>query len=177
MAANELLEGAGFGRLTIEGVAARAGVGKTTIYRWWPSRGALAMEALLSKVAPVIAFPQTDCASDDIAAQMRRLARAYRGKTGTVVREMIASSQGDAAIRQLFFDGYLAPRREAARRALRRGVARGEFRSDLDLDAVIDALYGPLFYRLLLGHAPNDDAFLDSVAAAVLTGIRVQRIG
>jgi AcrR family transcriptional regulator len=171
-AAHALLEEAGFDRLTIEGVAGRAGVGKATIYRWWPSRGVLAMEALLSNVAPVVAFPCTACASDDIAAQMKRLARAYRGKAGKVVREMIASSQGDGAIQQLFFDGYLAPRREAAKEALRRGIDSGEFRADVDLDAVIDALYGPLFYRLLLRHAPNDDAFLDGVANAVLFGIR-----
>jgi AcrR family transcriptional regulator len=170
-AAHALLEEAGFERLTIEGVASRAGVGKATIYRWWPSRGVLAMEAFLSHVSPVIAFPKSRRASDDIAAQMKRVARAYRGKTGHIVKEMIASSQSNPEVQRIFFDGYLGPRRSAAKEALRRGMDNGEFKADADLDAVIDALYGPLFYRLLLGHMPNDDAFIDGVAEAVLKGI------
>jgi AcrR family transcriptional regulator len=170
-AAQALLEESGFERLTIEGVAGRAGVGKATIYRWWSSRGVLAMEAFLSNVAPTIAFPQSDSAAADIAAQMKRVARAYRGKTGQIVKEMIASSQSDPEVQRLFFEGYLGPRRAAARDALRRGIDNGEFRADIDTDAVIDALYGPLFYRLLLGHAPNTGAFLDGVAGAVLAQI------
>ncbi len=172
-AAQALLEETGFERLTIEGVASRAGVGKATIYRWWPSRGVLAMEAFLSNVSPVIAFPQSGRASDDIAAQMKRVARAYRAKTGQIVKEMIASSQSDPEVQRIFFDGYLGPRRAAAKEALRRGIDSGEFKADADLDAVIDALYGPLFYRLLLGHMPNDDAFVDGVAEAVLEGISI----
>jgi AcrR family transcriptional regulator len=172
-AAQALLEETGFERLTIEGVASRAGVGKATIYRWWPSRGVLAMEAFLSNVSPVIAFPQSGRASDDIAAQMKRVARAYRAKTGQIVKEMIASSQSNPEVQRIFFDGYLGPRRAAAKEALRRGIDNGEFKANADLDAVIDALYGPLFYRLLLGHMPNDDAFIDGVAEAVLEGISI----
>ena len=172
-AAFAMLEEVGFENLSIEGVAARAGVGKTTIYRWWPSKGVLAVEAFLDGVAPAITFSETACATADITAQMQALAEIYRGRTGRFVREMIGSSQSDAAMRQAFLDGFLVPRREAARRVFRRGVEAGEFRSGLDPDVAIDALYGPIYYRLLTSTGPLDAAFVARLADGVMRGIAV----
>ena len=120
-AAFAMLEEVGIESLSIEGVAARAGVGKTTIYRWWPGKGVLAVEAFLDAVTPIIAFTETTSATADMTAQMQALAEIYRGRTGRFVREMIGSSQSDAAMRQAFLDGFLVPRREAARRVFHRG--------------------------------------------------------
>jgi AcrR family transcriptional regulator len=169
-----LLEDIGFEKLTIEGVAARAGVGKATIYRWWPSKGALVVEAFLTAVAPSTAFTMGDSASKDIRAQSRRLARAYNGKMGKIVREMIGSGQFDPETMRLFDEGYLKPRRAAAKQALRRGIAQGEFRRDIDLDAVVDVLYAPIFHRLLVGHASNNDRFVKSLVDLVLGGIELK---
>jgi AcrR family transcriptional regulator len=169
-----LLEEIGFEKLTIEGVAARAGVGKATIYRWWPSKGALVVEAFLTAVAPTTAFTMGDSASEDIRTQSRRLARAYNGKTGKIVREMIGSGQFDPETMRLFDEGYLKPRRTAAKQALQRGIAQGEFRRDIDLDAVVDALYAPIFHRLLVGHASNNEKFVKSLVDLVLAGIELQ---
>jgi AcrR family transcriptional regulator len=168
---HSLLEEIGFEKLTIEGVAARAGVGKATIYRWWPSKGALVVEAFLTAVAPTIAFTMGDSASKDIRAQSRRLARAYNGKTGKIIREMIGSGQFDPETMRLFDEGYLKPRRLAAKQALQRGISQGEFRQDIDLDAVVDALYAPIFHRLLVGHASNNEQFVNSLTDTVLRGI------
>ena len=99
-AAFAILEEVGFETLSIEGVAARAGVGKTTIYRWWPSKGVLAVEAFLDGVAPTIAFAEAGSATADMTAQMQALAEIYRGRTGRFVREMIGfepERRGDAA--------------------------------------------------------------------------------
>ena len=170
-ATHALLLEVGFEKLTIEGVAARAGVGKATIYRWWTSKGELAVEAFLHAISVTLAFPVTGSARADIAEQHQRVARAYRGKTGRIVREIIGTAQFDPATSKLFFEGYLKPRRAAAREALLRGIAQKEFRPDIDLEAVIDALYAPIFHRLLLGHAKNDAAFLRFTSDLVLDGI------
>ncbi|KHK02435.1 TetR/AcrR family transcriptional regulator [Desulfovibrio sp. TomC] len=170
-AANSLLTEVGFSGLTMEGIAARAGVGKATLYRWWPGKGAVAMEAFLAAVSPKIAFPQTDSAVADITTQMLRLAEAYRGTTGRVVCEFIALGQADPEILTAFLEGYMYPRRDAAKEVLRRGMATGEIRADVDPDLMADALYGPIFHRMLLRHRPLDDAFVQQLAALVFAGL------
>jgi AcrR family transcriptional regulator len=155
----------------IEGVAAKAGVGKATIYRWWSSKGAMIVEAFMRGVSPELAFPDTGSAAADIAQQMARLSKVYRGSTGRIVREMIAMGQFDPETLHLLSEGYLRPRREAAKEVLRRGITQGEFRPDIDLDVVIDALYAPIFHRLLIGHARTDAALLQFMTTTVLGGI------
>lgn len=173
----KLLEEIGFEKLTIEGVAARAGVGKATIYRWWPSKGELVVEAFLTTVAPATAFTLSDSASKDIRAQSRRLARAYSGNTGKIVREMIGSGQFDPKTMRLFDEGYLKPRRAAAKQALQRGIEQGEFRRDIDLDVTVDALYAPIIYRLLVGHGGSDEQFVDSLVDLILGCIAAKVAG
>jgi AcrR family transcriptional regulator len=171
--ARALLEEIGFERLTIEGVAARAGVGKATIYRWWPSKGALVVEAFLTAVAPTLTFPRSKSARKDLAIQLRREARVYSGRIGQIVREMIGSGQFDRETMRLFDEGYLRPRRTAAKQALQRGIDQGEFRKDIDLDAAVDALHAPIFHRLLVGYDTNNDRFLNALVEIVLDGISV----
>jgi AcrR family transcriptional regulator len=170
-AAFALLEEEGFERLSIEGVAARAGVGKTTIYRWWPTKGVLAVEAFLEAVTPAIAFRQSGSARNDIVRQMKALAKLYRGHTGHLVCQMIGASQLDPAMRKAFTEGFLYPRRECAYAVFQRGVAGGEFRADVDRDVAIDALYSPIYYRLLASGAPIDEAFLDRHIDLILRGL------
>lgn len=175
-ATNDLLEEVGFANLTIEGIAARAGVGKSTIYRWWKSKGTLAIEAFLEDVAPRIAFPHTSKAMADLRSQMHSVARVYRGKTGKVVREMIALGQSDPPTRDLFIEGYLKPRRNAAKEVLQRAIDQGELKKRIDLEIIVDMLYGPIFHRMLAGHAPIDDAFVDSLVTSLLEGIDIGEV-
>jgi AcrR family transcriptional regulator len=169
-----LLEAEGFSRLTMEGIAARAGVGKATLYRWWPNKGAVAMEAFLAAVSPRIAFPEDGSAVESITTQMLRLAEAYRGAIGRVVREMLALGQSDPEVLAAFLNGYMLPRRAAARQVLARGVAAGEIRPDVDLDLMVDALYAPIFHRMIQGHLPLDDAFIRDIAALAFSGLAAQ---
>jgi AcrR family transcriptional regulator len=166
-----LLAEIGFARLTIEGVAARAGVGKATIYRWWPTKSALVVEAFLAVVAPTMVFPVSKSARRDITAQLRRVARFFEGKTGKIVREIIGSGQFDPETMRLFDEGYLKPRRVAAKQVLLRGIDQREFRKSIDLDAVVDALFAPIFNRLLIGYGTNDEDYIDSLVDVVLNGI------
>ncbi len=170
-AAARLLDEVGFSRLTMEGIAARAKVGKATVYRWWPSKGAVAVEAFLTAISPKVAFPCTDSAVADVTTQMLRLAEAYRGANGRIVSELIALGQADPEILAAFVDGYMVPRRDAAKAALGRGVAAGEIRADVDPDLMVDALYAPIFHRMLLRHQPLDDAFVRRLAALVFSAL------
>jgi AcrR family transcriptional regulator len=157
--------------MSIEGVAARAGVGKATVYRWWSGKGVLAVEAFMEAIAPSIAFRETASARADIERQLKLLAEAYRGKAGEILKEMIGFSQSDAETREAFFVGYLKPRREAAKAALQRGIDQGEFQSNLDPEVLVDALYGPLIYRMLTGYYPIDNNFINQIRRVVFEGI------
>jgi AcrR family transcriptional regulator len=166
-----LLKTVGFHQMSIEGVASRAGVGKATIYRWWKSKGVLAVEAFMDAVAPSIAFRETGSARADIERQMKNLAEAYRGRTGEIFTEMLGFAQCDAEMREAFFAGYLEPRRAAAKAALQRGIDQGEFQPNLDLETLVDALYGPLIYRMLTGYYPIDNKFVNQTRRVVFEGI------
>jgi len=167
----DLLKAGGFHQMSIEGVAARAGVGKATIYRWWSSKGVLAVEAFMAAVAPSIAFRETASARADIERQMKLLAEAYRGRAGEILKEMIGFSQSDEGMREAFFVGYLKPRREAAKAVLQRGIDQGEFQPNLDPEVLVDALYGPLIYRMLTGYYPIDNSFTNQTRRVVFEGI------
>lgn len=173
-AANDLLEESGMAGFTIEGVAARAGAAKTTIYRWWPSRGALAMDGFLAETAPKIAYPDTGSAVSDLTEQLRLVAKAYGGKPGKVLTAVIAEGQRDPATIDAFIEGYARPRRDSAMEILRQGIERGELRPDIDLETVVDALYGPVYYRMLVPHAPLTEAWVEELAYYVFAGIRAK---
>lgn len=171
-AANALIEERGIGGFSIEAVAARAGVAKTTIYRWWPSRGALAIAGFLANTAPQISYEETTSPLDDLRRQIERVAAVYAGKTGRVMAAIIAQGQSDPEAIAAFVEGYVHPRREAASRALQRAIAKGQIRPDIDVEAAIDALYGPMTYRLLVPHAPMTPAWARKLVEHVLDGLR-----
>lgn len=170
-----MLEEIGFDKLSLEGVAARAGVGKATIYRWWPNKSALAMESLLRAVEPMPPIGDSGSSRHDIEDHMTRLSQLLRGKSGRVVREMIALAQFDDETMRIFNDNYLEPRRVALVNVLRRGAQRGEFREDLDLNLVFDLLYAPLLQRLLTGSADIDERQIQSQLKLVLGSIALEQ--
>jgi AcrR family transcriptional regulator len=170
-AAYELLVANGFAGFTIEGVALRSGAAKTTIYRWWPSKSVLAVEAFLEVAQLETAFPSTDSPLADLKAQIRLVARAFRGPSGRTLAGIIAAMQSDPETARAFIAGFVEPRRGAARQAVQRGIASGELRADLDLEATLDCLYGPLYHRLLVGHRGLDDGAVDALVDVVLGGV------
>lgn len=170
-AAYELLEETGMSRFTIEGVAERSGAAKTTIYRWWPSKGALAMEAYRSELAAILSITESLSAIADLRKLLHLMARVFASKTGRVLAGLIAEGQTDPDTLMAYREGVLEPRREVVRGILRRGIFSGELRAELDPDATIDALYGPFLGRLLLQYGPIDDSYVDRLADTVLRGI------
>lgn len=171
-----LFEELGYQRLTVDGIASRAGVSKATIYRWWPNKGAIVMEAFLTMVEPQIGFPDSGSVRDDLVSQLASLAQVLsETRLGTLMISLLGEAQSDSMLADAFRDGWLEPRRVAGRAVLRRAVDRGELREDLDLDVALDALYGPVYLRLLFNHAPLNIGALEDLVDHGLRGIRATR--
>ena len=170
-AANDLLESEGFAAVTVEAIAERAGVSKATVYRWWPNRAAVVMDGFLSIVSSEVPFPHTGHAREDIRLHMRRLTEALSGKIGQTVAALIAEGQSDPELAEALRSRWLSVRREEAREILELGIERGELRDDIDLEVAVDVLYGPIYYRMLVGHAPLDDDFADALADHIFAGL------
>ncbi len=172
-AAYETLEAEGYGGFTIEAVAARSGAAKTTIYRWWPSKGALAIDSFLDLYQREAPFPQTRSASEDLKANLRLMAKIWGGRYGCIIAGIIAAGQSDAATIELYNERLVKPRREEGLRLLQRGIANGEFRPDIDIEAALDALYGAFYGRLLAWLEPLDPAWAERLCDTVLRGLMV----
>lgn len=172
----ELLEEVGFSDLKIEAIAARAGVGKTTIYRWWPSKAVLVADAFMSSVIRETRFPDTGSVREDLRAQMQRLAGIFRGQRGRILRSLVGGGQSDPELIAAFRNRWLIPRRAEAFGILQRAIDRGQLPPELDRNLLLDTLYGPLYFRMLVGHGPLSAAFVDGVCDAVMDGIATQAL-
>lgn len=167
-AADDLLVERGFGGVTIEGIAARAGVAKQTIYRWWPSKVAVLLDTLLDDASRQLAVPDTGSAAGDARRYLRALARFLTEEpAGKVLLALLGEAQHDAATARTFRDRYLDPQREREREMLTRGITAGQLPEDLDVDAALDALCGPVLFRALTG-TPVPDSFVDRLVTDVL---------
>jgi AcrR family transcriptional regulator len=171
-ATQQLLVERGYPDLTIEGIAARAGVGKQTIYRWWPSKAALVLEAYLagSEAVPLPAEGAT--AREDVTALLGWLIAVLAQPIGGhVVGGLVSDLQHDPDLAEGFHRDVVPARRQAMVAALERGRDRGEIRADADLELAVDALHGAVFYRLLLSGRPLDADFADRLAEQTLAGL------
>jgi AcrR family transcriptional regulator len=172
-ATQELLVELGYRQLTIEGVAARAGVGKQTIYRWWPSRAALVLEAYLAGSDAISPPADSGSTREDVRSLLVWLADVLAQPIGgRVVAGLVADLQHDPDLADGFRRDVVPARRRAMLAALERGRDRGEIRPDADLAVAVDALHGAVFYRLLLSGEPLDEEFAERVADQVLEGLR-----
>ena len=170
-AANRLRAHDGFRAVTMESIAATAGVSKATLYRWWPHKSAVLMEAFLTATGPCCAAPDTGNIRDDLRRRLRGLCQAFSGPHGVEIAGIIAEAQADPEAADAFRRQYLAPRRAEALAALACAQRRGQVRQDVNLETVVDALYGPLYFRLLTGHAALTSEFADALAETLLDGI------
>jgi AcrR family transcriptional regulator len=170
-AARALLEEGGLPAVTVEGIARRAGVGKPTVYRHWPNAPAVAMAAFLETAASAPeAAPAGVPPLEALRWQLAGIAAAFADRTGRGVKAMVAASLGETELAKAFRNQFIAASRAAGRELLERAVAAGELRADLDLEVTLDLVYGPLYYRLLVGHAPLDQRFADGLLGQVLGG-------
>ncbi len=170
-ATRSLLEEIGFADLTIEGIAERAGVGKTTIYRRWPNKSSIVLDAFIEAATKDIPFPDTGSVQEDLRLQMRRMVKLMNGTEGHTIAKLIGGAQDDPELAEAFRSRWLAARREEARTIIKRGKSRGEIRAAIDAEVLLDALYGPLYFRLLIGHAPLTPSYVDKLVRLVMSGL------
>lgn len=157
----------GIGSMSVDEVAARAGVSKASIYRRWSSKEAMVIDALGSTVGTFESIDTGDTASD-LRAYTVELARRFRdGQAGDVLPHLISAAHTDPALADTF-RAFVANRRRPALTIIARGIERGDLEGDLDADTVVDLLIGPLMYRRLVGNSPIDAGFVDDVLAAAL---------
>jgi AcrR family transcriptional regulator len=170
-ATSELMHEVGLRVMTTEEIANRSGTSKATIYKWWPNKYAVAVEALLSEMLTESDDPDTGSAREDFRIALRGLLHFYGSPSGRVFAQLVGEAQFDPLIAAELRDRLVGSRRQLVRAILDRGVARGELRPDVDPEAAIDVVFGPAMYRLVAGHAPLDDAAADAIVDLAIRGL------
>ncbi|MFW2491300.1 TetR/AcrR family transcriptional regulator [Clostridium chromiireducens] len=170
-AAYDLLLENGFGAVTIEKIAERAEVSKATIYKWWPNKAAVVMDAFFDAAVVRLPAPDTGSVISDMIIQVKNLAKFLLSREGKVINDIIAEGQSDQKLAETYRTVYFKPRRLDSRYILERGILRGELNKDLNIELVMDLIFGPLFYRILITGDVVDNEFIDNMINYVFKGI------
>jgi AcrR family transcriptional regulator len=170
-ATSELMREVGLRAMTTEDIAAKSGASKATIYKWWPNKYAVAVEAFLSEMAVESADPDTGSAREDFRLALRGMVHFYTGENGRAYAQLVGEAQFDPQIGAELRDHLVGSRRELVRAIWDRGVERGELRADVDPEVAIDLIFAPAMYRLVAGHAPLDDTAASAVVDAAIRGL------
>ena len=171
-AAFELVATTAPGKVSINDIAKAADVAKQTIYRWWPSRTAVILDALVVGTMKATPFRESDDIRADFEAHLRTVIRLFNSPTGQIVREMLGEAQTNPAIAEEFKERFWQPRRDLSQARLERGIELGHVREDIDHEIVLDAIYGPLWTRLTIGHLPLTSADAARITSAIWPGIQ-----
>lgn len=175
-AARALVEKGGYSAATIEAIAARSGVAKTTIYRWWPNRAALVVDLLVRLATEAAPLPLVG--GDPmlvLRTELQLVAEAAEALPGRLLISLLGEAEHDPDIRGALQRGLFTPRRQAVARVIRRAQGAGVIRSDVPPLLAGDLLYGALFYRKFIRHESVSRAFVRQVFQNVLAGLQVQR--
>lgn len=169
-AARELLVEDGFADLHLEHVAARAGVGKATIYRRWSSKEELVGEVLRELASPHIGVPESgDTRQELLAVVMNAVGGLTRTPFGPVIRALLSQIAMNSALGDPFRASVVQSRRDEVARVVRRGIERGDLRADVDAGVATELLVGPVYFRLMFG-GRLDRRFAGRIVDAVLHG-------
>jgi AcrR family transcriptional regulator len=161
----------GYGGLTVEGIAERAGVGKQTLYRWWPSKAAVLLEAVNTRSQRTSEFPDTGDILADIGGQIAGVAEFLAADGGAVQRALLAAAQSDPELAEEIRRQVIEPRTSACVRRLTKAQADGQLRPDVDPLDIVELVYAPLYYRLILGTRPIGAADIRLQLQRVLEGL------
>ncbi|MFL1379337.1 MULTISPECIES: TetR/AcrR family transcriptional regulator [unclassified Nocardiopsis] len=172
-AAFDLVSRKGFAKVTIEGIAAQAGVGKPTIYRWWRSKGAVVLEAMHEELGDDFAFPDTGDIAADLTTQITAVSRRLvTGRMGEAFKGVMAEAQNDPVLMKAFRETILEPSITECRARLASAVAAGQLRSDVPTDVMVDLFYAPIHYRHFLGFGEEAVSRSADLIEDVLLGLR-----
>jgi AcrR family transcriptional regulator len=176
-ATGELLLDQGMSSISMDAVAERAGASKATIYRWWPSKELLALDAVFSEWEADLPDdgPDTGSLPGDLLALVLPWARQIASKPwGRVIAGLLSGVQNDPEFGNEYRRRLLEPRREHAREILARAIQRGEIAADTDIETAVDLIYAPFYHRILHGHAPLTDDFVRTVVNYVVCATNVK---
>jgi AcrR family transcriptional regulator len=162
----ELLSQGGLPAVTMEAVAARAGVAKTTLYRWWPNRAALALDCVAARMAPIADGPRGSPFRDRFRRQLTATLRLLNNRQGQAILALIGAKQVDRSLGRAYTEQIARPRRAQTRRLACQAIGAGELAPGTDPDLFLDAMYGPLYYRKVVSGDPITDAFIDQIVDA-----------
>jgi len=169
-ATRRLLTHMSVGKISIEAIAKKAGVGKTTIYRWWPNKQAVVMEAVFNQPGFQNFMPQASVPFDGIKGQIEKLVRQLNGKNGRIVAEIIGECQGDVEILKALVANFFQDRYNTLAYYIQQGKADGSFKDSIDLEVGIDLILGPVIFRLMSGQN-LDETFGRKVTEMVRSAI------
>jgi AcrR family transcriptional regulator len=170
-ATRALIEKGGYEAATIEAIAARSGVAKTTIYRSWPNRPALVVELLMGMAGQAVPPPTGPDPLAAVRTEMRGIAGASDHLIGRLLVSLLGEAQRDPEIRTALLEGLFYPRSEGTAKMIRQAQASGVLRKDVPAHVIVDLLVGPLFYRMFVRHQPLNDAFVNRVFQVVIKGL------
>jgi AcrR family transcriptional regulator len=157
--------------ISMEEIARKAGVGKATIYKWWPSKAYVALDAFLKNLNRRVPTPDTGSAKGDIQQQLRSAMVFYKTPAGRILSQFVAEAHIDKKFAALLRERFIRPRREAVGVIFDRGVKRGEIDQNLDRELVLDMIYGPAIYRMMVGHAPLGLRIADRIVSTLFGGL------
>lgn len=176
-ATTELLAERGLAATTIEEIAARAHVGKASVYRRWTSKGTLAFDAFVAEFLDRQPDPDTGNLRDDLLGLLRSWVRAVRQPaTGRTLKGLIAEVQRDPELAEAWRDRFVGRLRATHLVVLQRAIDRGELAPEANTGLLLDLLYGPAYHRLLHGHLPLNDAFVEDLVAAIMAAVEAGSI-
>lgn len=170
-AASDLLEEVGFASVTVELIAERAGASKATVYRWWPNKASVLIEAFRDAVSPNFLFADTGSLSRDISNQLCGFARFLQTGRGKLLAAFVVGAQKDREVAGALRDYWIAPLRKRGTAVLAGYRKRGDLPAGIDLDLVQDMMYAPLYYNLLTGYSPITEEYAEMLTETLLRGL------
>jgi AcrR family transcriptional regulator len=174
-AVSELLKEKPARDLTMDAVAKRAGVGKPTLYKWWPSKAALIMAMFHDRFNAILEVPEATSAEEALRTRVKHLVAQCNGLFGKVVADLIAEGQGDPSILTELYESHIRPRRASTMADVERGIASGEFQAGTDPELLLDAIVAPVYLRLLLRQPALTEEYGNQLIDQALLGIRTPK--
>lgn len=159
---NKLLLHKSVQELSIEAIAKKAKVGKTTIYRWWPNKTAVIMDALINQPGMQAPLPTPANDTEAVQMQLEKLIKLLHSHNGQTIAQLFSEAQADEESQKIFENNFLGPLVDAIQFSIEEGMKKGEFRDDISIKLAVDMVCGPIFFRLMAHPQDFNDGFQES---------------
>lgn len=161
----------GIQHATVDRVAERSGVAKTTVYRRWPHAYAIVMDAFLADISPLIPYQRMPTVQATFIAAVKQLVNALKGSRGDLLRHLLGAAQVDAQLQKAFWESWIEPRRAQAKEVIAEARAAGELSDIADADVLVDSIFGAVYYRLMIPYDELSGRYIEVLVEQVLSGV------